>query len=234
MKKSFLLVITILLVGFISAVGLCFKALQAQTVAAFSDGSMRVVVDAGHGGVDGGVVGRKTGVTESDLNLSVSMALKSRLEEMGFEVVLTRKTDAGLYGTTAKGFKKRDMLKRKEIIQNVDPALLISVHQNFYPSRSARGGQVFYLEENEGGKSLSNALQERLNELYQAEGVRSRKPAKGEYFMLECHSCPSVIVECGFLSNAEDEKLLCNPLWQKKIAASIVSGVVDFLSNAAA
>ncbi len=227
------MVITVILAGFISAVGLCVKTLQAQTVSVFAENSMRVVIDAGHGGIDGGVSGRDTGVKESDLNLSIATALKNSLEEMGFEVVLTRKTDAGLYDTTAKGFKKRDMLRRKEIIQEADPALLISVHQNFYPSRAARGAQVFYSKANEGGMSLANAMQEHLNELYQTQRVRPRKPMCGEYFMLECHSCPAVIVECGFLSNSGDEGLLCDAMWQKRLATSMAAGVMDYFGGRA-
>ena len=105
MKRTFFVVIFVVIIGFTTAVGLCVQALNSQPVAAFSD-SMRIVVDAGHGGIDGGVVGRKTKVKESDLNLVIAMELKEELTDMGFEVVLTRKTEAGLYDTTARGFKK--------------------------------------------------------------------------------------------------------------------------------
>ena len=219
--------------GFITAVTLCFQALNAQAVNAFSDG-MRIVVDAGHGGIDGGVSGRVTGVKESDLNLSVSLLLKEELTDMGFEVVLTRKTEAGLYGTTAKGFKKRDMQKRKEIIEESKPSMVISVHQNFYPSKSTRGGQVFYSAQSEGSKLLAERVQERLNALYAEEGVRERKITAGEFFMLDCYPCPSVIVECGFLSNAEDEALLSSAVWQKKLAQTIANGALSYFANLSA
>ncbi len=217
-----------LAVAFITAVTLCIQALNTQAVSAFSNGNMRIVVDAGHGGIDGGVTGRTTGVKESDLNLDISMALKERLEELGFEVVLTRKTEAGLYGTATKGFKKRDMQKRKEIIQNADPALVISIHQNFYPSKATRGGQVFYSQQSEEGKRLALFMQSRLNALYKGEGVKERNAAKGEYFMLECADSPSVIVECAFLSNAADEALVKKGSFQRELAASLAAGVLDF------
>ncbi len=220
-----------LAIGFIWAVALCLQALVAQPVSAFSDGSMRVVVDAGHGGIDGGVSGRTTKVKESELNLAIAMELAQVLEDTGFEVTLTRKTSAGLYGTTAKGFKKRDMQRRKEIIEAADPALVLSVHQNFYPSKATRGAQVFYSEESEGSAALAFAVQARLNGLYAEKGVRERKESKGEYFMLECYPCPSVIVECGFLSNAEDEALLQKSAWQERLAEGIASGVLDYYSN---
>lgn len=234
MKKVFFAISMAVAVGFSAAVGLCVRALGgAQAVAAF-DGGMRIVVDAGHGGIDGGVVGRTTGVKESDLNLAISYKLKTELEDLGFEVALTRKTEAGLYGTTAKGFKKRDMQKRKEIIQEADPAMVISVHQNFYPSKNTRGGQVFYSKANEGSQRLALGLQKKLNALYGEEGARGRNAASGEFFMLECADCPSVIVECGFLSNAKDEALLTDEVWQKNLSQTLALGVLAYFADSSA
>ena len=233
MKKTFFAIILAVIVCFTTAVGLCVQALATVQVAAFSDG-MRIVVDAGHGGMDGGVVGRRTKQKESDVNLWVAMALKEELTDMGFEVVLTRKTEAGLYDTTAKGFKKRDMQRRKEIIQEAKPSLILSIHQNFYPLKSARGGQVFYAATSEGSKRLALGVQERLNALYAGEGVKARKITAGEYFMLECYPCPSVIVECGFLSNERDDALLNTAAWRKQLAQAIAGGALDYFSGAAA
>ena len=234
MKKVFFTVSMAVAVFFTAAVGLCVKELTApQAVAAFEDG-MRIVLDAGHGGIDGGVVGRTTGIKESELNLSITYKLKAELEDMGFLVTLTRKTDAGLYDTTAKGFKKRDMQKRKELIEAADPALLISVHQNFYPSQNTRGGQVFYSKENAASEKLALGLQKKLNSLYAEEGAKGRNAASGDFFMLECAECPSVIVECGFLSNARDEALLIDEVWQKKLAETLASGVLDYFADSSA
>ncbi len=218
-------------IGFISAVALCVQALSAQTVAAFSS-EMRVVIDAGHGGIDAGVSGRQTGVKESDVNLAIAMLLKGELEDMGFAVTLTRKTEAGLYGTTAKGFKKRDMLRRKEIIEDAKPSMILSIHQNYYSAQYVRGGQVFYAPQREESKPLAEVLQTGLNCLYAEEGVKARKVTKGEYFLLDCYPCPSVIVECGFLSS-EDESLLINGVWQKKLAETLAAGVGAYLSEEA-
>ncbi len=222
-------------IGFTAAVGLCVRQLlRPQAVSAFSDGGMRIVLDAGHGGIDGGVVGKKSGIKESDINLQITYRLKEVLEDMGFEITLTRKTEAGLYGTTAKGFKKRDMQKRKEIIEKADPALVLSVHQNFYPSQSSRGGQVFYAKNSESGQALALCVQDALNDFYQKEGAKGRKAAAGEYFILNCADCPSVIVECGFLSNAADERLLTEESGQKRIAESIAAGVLAYFSGMSA
>lgn len=211
---------------------MCMQTLFApRAVSAFQDGEMRIVVDAGHGGIDGGVCGTTTGVKESDVNLAISYCLKEKLEDLGFAVTLTRKTEGGLYGAPTSGFKKRDMAKRKEVIEQIQPALVLSVHQNFYPSRAVRGGQVFYNADNEKSALLGKALQTCLNELYQTVGVKERAAKAGEYFMLQCTEYPSVIVECGFLSNAQDEKLLCSDGWKSRLAEQIAAGVMACFSG---
>ena len=211
---------------------MCLQTLtKAQAVFSSADENMKIVIDAGHGGVDGGVQGIKTGVKESDLNLSIAKKLQDAFLDLGFEVVLTRPTKDGLYGVASKGFKKRDMQKRKEIVEGAKPALLLSVHQNFYPSRTPRGAQVFYNAESEQGKALAISLQEKLNALYLSQKVRARNAHSADYFMLNCTSAPSVIVECGFLSNEKDEKLLVDEGWQKRLAESIVAGALAYFSQ---
>jgi N-acetylmuramoyl-L-alanine amidase len=123
------------------------------------------------------------------------------------------------------------MQKRKEIILQADPALVISIHQNFYPSQNSRGGQVFFRREDERGRAFALTLQDALNALYKEEGVKGRKAAAGEFFMLNCHDCPSVIVECGFLSNHADEKLLTEEKGQRRIAECIAKGVLAYFAN---
>ena len=187
MKKMMLAMIMSVVVVFTAAVGLCIQVLgSAQVVSDFLDAGMRIVLDAGHGGIDGGVVGRTSGVKESDINLAVTYQTKAALEELGFDVVLTRKTEAGLYGTSAKGFKRRDMEKRKELIQDAAPNLLLSIHQNYYPSKTTRGGQVFYKKSDERGKKFADGLQEKLNALYQKEKAKPRISATGDYYLLNC------------------------------------------------
>ena len=220
--------------AFSAAVGLCVRVLAAPRAVSAFDNTMCVVLDAGHGGIDGGVVGKVTGIKESDLNLAITYRLKTCLEDMGFRVVLTRKTDAGLYGTTAKGFKKRDMQKRKEIIEAENPDLLISIHQNYYPTRHARGGQVFYGKEQVGSRRLALGLQDTLNHLYAKEGAGGRVAASGQFFMLQCADCPSVLIECGFLSNALDEALLVEEEWQGDLADALAQGVMAYFFDESA
>ena len=232
MKKSVIISCIAVLFAFVAAFALCAHALRApQAVFSEADGSMKIVIDAGHGGMDGGVTGRTTGKKESDVNLLIALKLKAELSDMGFDVTLTRKTQAGLYDTATKGFKKRDMQRRKEIVEEAQPSLVISIHQNFYPTKSVRGAQVFYNGENKGGERFAKTLQGKLNELYAEKGVKARNATAAEYFMLQCTSAPSVIVECGFLSNPADERLLLDEAWQARIAKSVAAGILAYISQ---
>ena len=221
-------------IGFVSAVGLCIGVLiSPKTVFSDAEQPMKIVLDAGHGGMDGGVVGRTTKIKESDLNLQIVYRLKDVFTDMGFEVVLTRKTEEGLYGVANKGFKRRDMQRRKEIIETEKPAYVISVHQNFLPGSVSRGAQVFFDKNNVRAGELAGFLQTELNEEYKKEGVKARKATKGDFYILKCTEAPSVLVECGFLSNARDEQLLSSSAWQTKLARAIGAGVMRFLSETA-
>lgn len=235
MRKGSFAALAALTTAFVVAVILCLHALWLpQAVFAATDKKMTVVVDAGHGGIDGGVTGKTTGIKESDINLSIAFALKEVLTDMGFEVILTRKTQSGLYDTTAKGFKRRDMERRKQIIQNAAPSFVISLHQNYYPSGTTRGAQVFYSSQNEEGKNLALFLQNQLNGLYAKERVKPRNAMPAQYFMLECTTAPSVLIECGFLSSAADETLLSSAAFQQRLAKSIAAGIALFLNEMSA
>ena len=185
-----------------------------------------VVIDAGHGGIDAGVHGKVTDIKESDINLAIAKQLKGYFANAGFNAVLTRKNNGGLYGLSTKGFKMRDMKKRKEIIEQNKADMVISVHQNFCPIPSKRGSTVFFDKSSECGIALANTIQKQLNALN--DKIKPNEALAGDYYMLKCTSNPSVIVECGFLSNAEDEKLLITEEYQKAIAYAIFKGAVYY------
>lgn len=209
------------------AFGTCFFALSRTA----SGASMPVVVlDAGHGGIDGGVSGA-TGVKESDLNLAIVRILQEKFEAAGYEAILTRRSEAGLYGTTAPGHKRRDMAARAQIIQEASPALVLSIHQNSFSDPVRRGAQAFYRLDLPSSKALAVALQSALNGM--EECVKKTSPVAGDYFILKCCDAPSAIVECGFLSNAEDEKLLLSESYREKLASAILEGALTYLSAAA-
>ena len=219
---------------FVAALSLSFTALNFAVPVFALKNKLTVVLDAGHGGIDGGVVGKKTGIKESDLNLLITLDLKEILLDAGFEVVLTRKTQAGLYDTATKGFKRRDMQKRKEIIEEAKPNLVLSIHQNYYPSSSTRGAQVFYSHNHLQAKEFAKALQGNLNALYKSVGAKPRTEHTGEYYMLECTPYTSAIVECGFLSNPYDETLLNKEAFRRKLASALAAGVIEYGDSQAA
>ena len=225
-KRKNLVILSVLAVTFFTFI-LCFFSL-GKTVDMGVD-KIKVVLDAGHGGIDGGVSGVNTLVKESELNLIVTKKLQNYLQNAGIEVVLTRSTQSGLYGLATKNLKRKDMQKRKEIILKAKPTLVVSVHMNKYASSSRRGGQVFYSGENEQAKILAQSVQSSFNELY--SDIKEYSPLKGEYYILNCTPYPTIIAECGFLSSPIDESLLITEEHQSAVAYSIFKGIVEYLSK---
>lgn len=189
---------------------------------------MTVVIDAGHGGVDGGAVGIRTGVKESDLNLKLAQELWSRFSAAGFAVVMTRRDENGLYGEASDGYKRRDMRRRREIILEAEPVLVLSLHLNKYSREYRRGAQTFFAEGNAEGERLAEFVQDALNG---AVNTRAYTALKGDYYMLTCHAYPAALVECGFLSNPDDEALLLTEEYRKTVCAAIFNGTVGYLAS---
>ena len=185
-----------------------------------------VVIDAGHGGIDGGVSGITTGVKESELNLDIARKLKTKFDKSGAKTVMTRKTEAGLYGIYSKGFKRRDMQKRKQITLNAKADVFVSIHLNYYSSPSRRGAQVFYKIDEEKSKSLADIVQAELNGGKESE--RDYTALAGDYYVLNEADCAAILCECGFLSNAEDEKLLLTDEYRAEIAEKIFNGIEKY------
>ena len=187
-----------------------------------------VVIDPGHGGIDPGSIGYKTKVKESDVNLAVAKKLETKLSSMGFRVVMTRKDENGLYGLSTTNYKKRDMQKRKDIIEEARPDIVVSVHMNSYVRHNLRGAQVFYDKNSPSGEALALSIQDQIASKLEKS---DKGVAVGDYYMLKCAPSASVIAECGFLSNEEDEKLLIDPDYQEKIAECIFVGIVNFFNR---
>lgn len=188
-----------------------------------------IVIDAGHGGLDPGSIGYKTKTRESDINLAISRKLETELKKAGITVVMTRTTEEGLYGLSTTNYKKRDMAKRREIIESARPNMVISVHMNSYIKHSLRGAQAFYDKNSEISKQLALSIQAQFAEHLEAS---DKGVSIGDYFMLKCTEAPSIIAECGFLSNEDDEQLLLTDEYQNKIVQCIVAGVLSFLNVA--
>ncbi len=182
-----------------------------------------IVIDAGHGGFDGGAVGQ-TGVKEDGINLAVAKKLQKLFEKNGYTVIMTRE-DENAVGDT----KREDMAKRREIIENANADIVVSIHMNKFPNESVSGPQVFFYEHSTEGEELARLIQQELIEALNPPKVRIEHPE--DYYILSSGNCPAVIVECGFLSNEREEKLLQDDDYQTSCAKAIYRGVDAFLTQ---
>lgn len=187
-----------------------------------------VVIDAGHGGIDPGKVGNN-GELEKDLNLKIAMKLKIFLEASDVKVVMTRTTDTGLYDENASNKKVQDMKQRIQIIEEAQPQVAVSIHQNSYGEEYVKGAQVFYYNGSVQGKELAERIQERLIRKLDPENHRTAK-ANDSYYLLKKTGRPIVIVECGFLSNGEEAAKLGEDYYQEKLAWHIHMAVMQYLN----
>ena len=191
-----------------------------------------VIIDAGHGGEDGGAIG-KNGAYEKDINLEIAKKLKARLDAEGIPCVLTRSTDILLYdrNTDYEGKKKRlDLLARKEFAEKYDNAIFISIHQNSYPKEQYSGFQAYYSPNEPTSKNLALFIENSILNTLQPNNKRASKQADSSIYLLDKLYCPAVLLECGFLSNAEECRLLCDEEYQNRLCEAIVEGVVMFVN----
>ena len=184
----------------------------------------RIVLDAGHGGWDPGKTGTN-GANEKELNLAIVEKLEEYLEQGGAEVIQTRTSDTAL----GEG-KRTDMAERRRIANESGADILVSIHQNAFPSADVKGAQVFYHRGSERGKLLAEAVQENLKSRVDGSNHRQAKE-NSSYYILKATDIPAVIVECGFLSNREEEKLLNDGAYQEKLAWAIYCGILDYFEK---
>ncbi|MCR5808514.1 MAG: N-acetylmuramoyl-L-alanine amidase [Clostridiales bacterium] len=194
----------------------------APTVAAPTDipeDAFVIVVDAGHGGPDGGASG-SAGVPEAGLNLAVARFLADELTKDGYYVIMTRDSDNALGGT-----KDEDMQTRREIMQLECVDLVVSIHMNKFRDRTVSGPMVFYMRGSEEGKMLAESVMYCLCEKL---GRPQRFANPEDLFVLRVPKAPSVLVECGFLSNPSDEEKLLTEEHQRLLAQAVAEGINDY------
>ncbi|MEY8001663.1 N-acetylmuramoyl-L-alanine amidase CwlD [Clostridium sp. Mt-5] len=192
-----------------------------------------ILIDPGHGGMDSGAVS-KDGVMEKEINLKISNKLKDKLLKRGYRVVMTREQDKGLYTEEGRIRKKKieDLNNRCKLKKDTECNMFISIHLNMFPQSKYYGAQVWY-SRNENSKKLAGILQDNLISDLDKNNNREEKAALNSYKVLRCNdSIPSVLVECGFLSNTEEKDKLIKDGYQDKIAESIAKSVDNYyLSN---
>jgi N-acetylmuramoyl-L-alanine amidase len=182
-----------------------------------------VVVDAGHGGWDPGMVSGK--VDEKDINLKIAQKLQAYLELGGATVIITRLDDSDL-GKTKSG----DMAVRRLIANTSKADIFVSIHQNAFGSSGVHGAQVFYFNESDNSKKLANSIQHQLK-TFTNPGNRFKARANSNYFVLKQTEMPAVLVECGFLTNPGEKSRLLTEKYQEKIAWGIYMGIVDYFHS---
>ena len=188
-----------------------------------------IVIDAGHGGEDGGAISC-TGVLESSINLEIAIRLNELLKLLGYKTIMIRTTDISVYteGKTIAQKKISDLKQRVSIVGSYHNPLLISIHQNTFVDPRYNGAQVFYAS-GKGSKALADNLQTALISACNHDSNRKAKEAEGVYLMQHI-TCPGILVECGFLSNAEEEARLRSDLYQKQLCCVIAATTGNYLS----
>lgn len=201
---------------------LSFAFSHIVAVSKASYNGITIVLDAGHGGRDGGSVG-VNGTIEKEINLKYTLALKEKLVEAGYRVELTRKTDDGLYLESAKNKKMSDMNARMNIIKRANPNLVISIHMNSFSTASAHGASTYYRKGDESGKIVSDLIQQSLNTYV---GAPSTTGKVGDYYILNESYYTAVLIECGFLSNPEEERLLNTDEYCTQFINAVYNGIL--------
>jgi len=193
---------------------------------------MTVVIDAGHGGADGGAVA-SDGTAEAGINLAVALEMREILALLGVETVLTRESDVSLHSEGADTLREQkvsDIHNRAATVNAVENAVLVSIHQNALPqAKSVRGAQVFFNTQ-PGSEELAQLLQEGFNRAVN-ERAKEHKAIDPSVYLMRHAACPAVLVECGFLSNEWETEQLKQPSYQKRLALIIASGILQYRSE---
>lgn len=199
---------------------------------AADDKKIRIVIDAGHGDPDGGAVG-VSGIVEKDINLAIAMKLREVLDAKGYVTIMTRTGDKGIYdaqSSTIRQMKRSDMNKRLAIMKNSGADLFVSIHMNSFENKSANGLHVFYSSNHEEVKKLAEMIQLRMSDITGAS-THTIKAADESLFLMKNPPVPAILVECGFLSNPQEEQKLADDRYQAKLAWAIAEAVEEYYTS---
>ncbi len=229
-KKRIMIVASVIMVAlFVFAIQTNTKNTNVVQTVALPVSNKVIVLDAGHGKPDEGAQS-STGTTEAETNLKIALKVQSLLEQSGATVILTRSDEEAIYDLDSKTLKQKkisDIHNRVKIGNEAQADIFVSIHLNKIPQEQYWGWQCFYKEGNEQSTKLAKSLQENLNESIQKENKRVAMKLENVYIMKHVE-IPISIVECGFLSNKEEEKLLLEDNYQDKLAWGIYNGIIDY------
>lgn len=189
-----------------------------------------LVLDAGHGGIDGGAIS-DSGLKESDINLQIALKTEALVRFLGIDTVMTRETDTD--NSDNKAYSEHDnLVQRAKLANSTENAVLISIHQNKFPSAVVSGAEVMY-SENDDSKALGLITQDNLVTLLDSSNRRVARPAPKELLLTSSVECPTILVECGFMSNPQEVQKLASNDYQLKLAAILAGSYIQFLNNTA-
>lgn len=227
-KRKWIFFIALILIILLSMI-----RLKQSTEPTFLPIENRVIaIDAGHGGIDPGKVGN-SGITEEELNLKIALKLRKIIEQNGGIVLLTREDENGLYtekSITVKEKKTEDLKKRRSLVDESDPDIFISIHLNSFPEEKYYGAQAFFKEGCIASEKLANDIQEEIRNIIDKENKRVPQ-ARDSIFLIREVEKPAVLIEGGFLSNRNEERLLKSEKHQEKIAWAIYVGINKFFNE---
>ena len=216
-----------------ASLALCIGGGSAVQAVMHHGSARTLVIDAGHGGFDGGAVG-SNGTTEQDINLSIPQRVQALAGFFGVRTALTRADENALDYDSSRSIRENkvaDIRAREQIVRETSDPVFVSIHLNKFSDAQYRGAQVFYSPNHAGSKTLAELLQASLADGCDPANTRQAKRAENTIYLMNQLECPAVIVECGFLSNPAEEQLLNDAGYHKKIAASIVTGYLRYESG---
>ena len=233
MKKIYLPLISAIIIALIlNTVTYFYSSEKASIDSGTANKIPVIIIDAGHGGFDGGAVAND-GTIEKDINLKISFYLQEYLELSGFETIMTRYEDTSLQDDGLNSIRQKktsDIQNRLKLMDETDNSIFISIHQNKYHIEKYSGLQVFYSPEfSEESSELARNIQENVTEILQPHNERQIKKCGTSVYLIYNAVKPAVLVECGFLSNYNETELLKTDIYQRKLAFSIASGIQDYV-----
>jgi len=231
--KHFIAQLTIVLVlCIISSIGI-FTENKQKTNTKIVLNKKTVIIDAGHGGFDGGAVA-EDGTVEKDINLNIALKLSKLLKFNGYNVVLTRNFDTGTEEDKDASIaqrKKSDLKNRLKLMEKYPDSVFLSIHLNKFTTSAASGAQVFYSKNNDESSKLGQFIQDSVVKMLQPENTRVIKQGNSSTYLLHNAKIPAIIIECGFLSNHRELEILKNNDYQSKMAFAIFSGLDTYFQK---
>lgn len=225
-----------LIIAVVCVVSAIISAYKSDTVYEENDSkknSPLIILDAGHGGEDGGAVA-KDGTEEQYLNLDITLKLNEELKKLGYQTLLTRADDNSIHdadANTVRARKVSDIHNRMKIIEAHPDCIFVSIHQNFFTESKYNGAQVFYSPNNSDSSRLARCIQQSIVSAIQPENTRQIKESGSSIYLLYHSTVPSVLVECGFLSNPEETEKLKDENYRAQMANAVCAGIINYLNG---